>query len=182
MNYAHYQQLFDDILNSSNPQPPYDKESYLQYTKLNQSRMKRWDKHGELSAEVIAALQNISAPQHWIIITEPWCGDAAHCVPFLIRMTEQNPLITYELQLRDSAPFLIESYLTNGSKSIPKLIARDANGNDLFIWGPRPAGAEAVRLQLKDEDFETLKIGLQNWYNADKGKEICAEIEEKLTR
>jgi hypothetical protein len=182
MNYEQYHALFDEVLNAEHPNPPYDKPSYFDYTKLNKARMKRWDKHLQLSDALKQQLKNISAPQQWIIITEPWCGDASHIVPFLVEMTKQNDLLSYDIVLRDSPPFLIEQYLTNGSKGIPKLVVRDANGNDLFTWGPRPAGAQEVVMRNKAEngDLEALKIALQHWYNEDKGKEVCSEIGELL--
>ncbi|MBL7737291.1 MAG: thioredoxin family protein [Chitinophagaceae bacterium] len=180
MDYIEYKRLFDAILESTNPAPPYDNDMYLDYTRLNRSRMKRWDKQLALDEELVSRLKKIDAPQHWIIITEPWCGDAAHLVPFLIRMAEQNEYISYDLQLRDSAPFLIERYLTAGAKSIPKLIVRNESGNDIFSWGPRPSGAQELmkKMQADNADFETIKIGLQNWYNADKGRALCREIIE----
>jgi len=140
--------------------------------------MKRWDKHMKLDENLVSRLKQITSPQHWIILTEPWCGDAAHIVPFLIRMTEQNTHITYDLQLRDSEPFLIESYLTNGTRSIPKLIVRNGQDNDLFTWGPRPEGAQQLmnRMKAGNADFETTKIALQNWYNNDKGISLCGEL------
>jgi microcystin degradation protein MlrC len=45
MNYLAYKTLFEEILSAETPAAPYDKPDYLNYTKLNQSRMKRWDKH-----------------------------------------------------------------------------------------------------------------------------------------
>lgn len=180
MNYQEYEQLFDEILNDSQPAYPYDNESYRNYTKLNKSRMHRWDKHLMLSENLCKILRNIKTPLHWIILTEPWCGDAAHSVPFLIQMIAQNNLFTYELQLRDSPPFMIESYLTNGAKSIPKLILRNENGDDLLNWGPRPKGAQELlnRLKASDTDFEEIKISLQQWYNNDKGVTLCQEMAE----
>lgn len=181
MKYDEYIQLFEEILTSSAPQAPYDEPDYFNYAKLNASRLKRWNKTMELDAELIQLVKN-SKKQHWIIITEPWCGDASHIVPFLVRIAENTDTISYELQLRDSAPFLIDNYLTNGGKAIPKLISRDENGLDLFIWGPRPAGAQEMMMQLKKEaaEFEKIKLELQNWYNQDKGKEIQNELKEIL--
>lgn len=182
MKYNEYTQLFEDILTSEKPAAPYDDPDYFNYTKLNESRMKRWTKTMVVREDLKQTLENVSTKQHWIIITEPWCGDASHIVPFLVRMTELSGNITYELQLRDSAPFLINDYLTNGGKSIPKLISRDEQGNDLFVWGPRPAGAQNLMNQLKEEnaDFEKVKLELQNWYNYDKGNEIQNEFNELL--
>ena len=180
MTYLQYKALFEAILSSKDPLPPYDAPDYMNYAKLNFSRMKRWEKQMQLDPGLVNCLQQLDHKQHWIIITEPWCGDAAHVLPFLVRLAEQSPLITYELQLRDSAPYLIESYLTNGGKSIPKLIVRDEKGVDLFTWGPRPGGAQSLVEELKnaEADFETMKLALQNWYNKDKGQEIFKELRE----
>lgn len=182
MQYFEYLQLFDIILKNPNPPAPYDHPDYFNYTKLNESRMKRWLKTMELDKDLEQALKTVAVKQHWIVITEPWCGDASHIVPFLVRFVEQSPLISYELQLRDSEPFLIDNYLTSGGKAIPKLISRDESGNDLFVWGPRPSGAQDLMNRLKKEnaDFERIKIELQNWYNKDKGKEIQQELKEIL--
>src|SRR5689334_4778445 len=119
MNYNTYLQLFREILNSKMPEPPYTDLKYLHHAKLNYSRMNRWQKTLQLNEDLIIELKKINKPQQWIIIVEPWCGDAAPILPFLVRLAEQNPLIQYDLQLRDQAPFLINSYLNNGAKNIP---------------------------------------------------------------
>lgn len=184
MDYQQYKDLFGSILQSDKPAHPYDDEHYINYTRLNQSRMRRWDKHLKLDEELIEKLTAIKSPQHWIILTEAWCGDAAHIIPFLIQMTDHNSLITYELQLRDSEPFLIDLYLTNGSKSIPKLIVRNEAGKDLFTWGPRPKPAQQLLENLKAEgvDFGTIKEQMQQWYNQDKGRTICLELEKLFAK
>lgn len=182
MNYQQYQQLFDDILSSESLPYPYNDEMYLSYTKLNRSRMRRWDKQLVLGGRLVTKLKQIKLPQQWLIITEPWCGDAAHILPFVIQMVAQNDLLTYDIILRDSEPFLIESYLTNGTKSIPKLIIRDKAGEDLFTWGPRPTGAQELLTSLKaaGASFEVIKIALQNWYNQNKGVSLNNEIADLL--
>lgn len=183
MTYTEYTALFDQILTAETPNAPYDNPDYLNYTKLNESRQRRWDKRGILSDETIQAISKLDQAQHWIIISEPWCGDASHNVPFLVKMAELNPLITYDIQLRDAEPFLIDDYLTNGGKAIPKMVVRNYQGEDLFVWGPRPEKAQELFLELKEKnaDFEQQKIALQEWYNENKGldiqKEVCALIQ-----
>lgn len=182
MNYAEYKELFETILEASEKTAPYNDEMYFNYTKLNRTRSKRWDKQELTNEKVLSKLKQIIQPQHWIIITEPWCGDAAHIVPILIKMTKENNLISYDIQLRDTEPYLIEKYLTNGTKSIPKLIVKDKDGKDVFVWGPRPKGAQEVVNVMKSQnsDFEQTKIALQNWYNDNKAEEICNEISRLL--
>jgi len=140
--------------------------------------MNRWLKHGVLSEEIRDVVSKITTPQKWIIITEPWCGDAAHMVPFLHLIAQKNTLITVEYELRDSEPFRINNYLTHGGKSIPKLIVRNESGEDLATWGPRPAGCQVIydKLKVEHADFETMKIELQKWYNKDEGKELFEEL------
>ena len=178
MNFEAYHRLFDTILNNPAPAAPYDNPDYFNYTKLNASRSRRWLKNGVLSEELKTVLKAIDRPMKWIVITEPWCGDASHIVPFIHLMSQENPLIEAEYELRDQEPFRINDYLTNGSKSIPKLVIRDAEGNDLAVWGPRPEGCQELydRLKKENADFETLKIELQQWYNNNEGKEIQEEL------
>ena len=144
--------------------------------------MNRWMKTGKLSADLQVAMQKIDTPKRWIIITEPWCGDAAHNIPFLQMAAEANKLITVSYELRDAAPYRIDQYRTNGTKSIPKLILRNADGKDLGSWGPRPAACQLRYNRLKEEQapFETVKVELQNWYNQNKGKDLQKELVELL--
>jgi len=182
MTFTDYQATFDEILTGKNTDAPYDDTHFLEYTKLNFSRQNRWLKKGEILQKTIAEMNEISTKQTWVLIAEPWCGDAAHCVPFIFKMAELNPLITVEIQLRDSENSEIEKYLTNGGKSIPILIVRDSENNDLFVWGPRPEPAQVLFLESKAQQLsvDDQKIALQNWYNKDMGQTIQKEILEEL--
>jgi hypothetical protein len=176
MNFAAYLTYFEEIL--KNPVAPYDNLDYYNYAKLNWSRTSRWLKTGIISDQLKETIASIKEPQLWTIITEPWCGDASHVVPFLQLAAEINPLISIVYQLRDSEPFLINQYLTNGGKSIPKLIMRNNANEDLVTWGPRPASCQIIydELKAKNADFEEIKIELQKWYNHDRGTEIMKEL------
>ena len=132
----------------------------------------------ELSEETMIALKNVKIQQKWTLITEPWCGDAAHISAFINAMAEASENIEIDIQLRDSEPYLIEDYLTNGGKAIPKLVVQDTHGNDLFTWGPRPKECQNLMLSLKETDLsaQEKKAELQKWYNKDKGVSIQQEI------
>lgn len=178
MTFQTYTALFEQILHDSNPQAPYDNKDYFDYVKLNWSRMNRWLKKGQLLPAVEEKIKQISEPQNWILITEPWCGDAAHSVPFIQMMAELNPLIHLDLELRDAEPNRIQHYLTNGGKAIPKLVVQNAAGEDLAVWGPRPVECQELfhEMQQKQAPFEEVKTRLQNWYNEHNGVEIQEEI------
>jgi glutaredoxin-related protein len=155
--------------------------NYQHYIPLNKSRFTRSLKQGVITQELTEVIRAINEKQDWVIITEPWCGDAAQIVPYLFKIAALNPLINVVVQLRDSHSE-IESYLSNGKMSIPKLIVRNKQGIDLFTWGPRPQKLETIYLELinKNENIDDIKTILQKWYNDDKGKEIQEEIMELI--
>lgn len=178
MNWNDYLNQFDEILDGNIVSAPYDDPHFVEYVKLNKSRMNRWLKTGKLNDELKLQLAQIQEPQEWILISEPWCGDAAHSTPFIFLMSELNPNIKLHIQLRDSNSE-ITNYLTNGGKAIPKLIVRDKEGKDLWVWGPRPQLAQHYFMELKNQETLTVeeqKAKLQEWYNQDKGIEIQNEF------
>ena len=182
MNWTSYISLFESIVSKENTNPPYDNEFYHNYTSLNQSRQNRWLKRGSISEELKAQIESISEAQEWILITEPWCGDAAHLAPFIYLASELNDKIDLKINLRDGEDSLIQDYLTNGkSMSIPILVVRDKDGTDLFSWGPRPKDAQAILTRQKEETDKTeeeKKIEFQAWYNKNKGVDVQNELLE----
>lgn len=180
MNLIDYEKQFQEILEGNNTDYPYDSEDYINYVKLNQRRIKRWRKTGKLSPDLKETIHNIEQPQNWVLITEPWCGDAAHSHIFITKLVELNPKINLTIQNRDTNSE-IDKYLTNGGKSIPILVVRDVEGNDLFHWGPRPKEAQAMVMQHKKDDsvsMEDKKKEIQMWYNKDKGTAIQEELNQ----
>lgn len=184
MKFEDYLEYCNDILKNPTKYPLYEDAEYLNYAKLNASRQSRWLKKFEPSEESKAFFNGIEEKQTWIVITEPWCGDAAHSVPQLFKLVEGNTNITFDIHLRDSEPFLIDQYLTNGGKSIPKLVIRNEQGEDIAVWGPRPEKLQDLFLKLKSEGMELTDIKeiIQKWYNEDKGTEIQNELKALLSK
>lgn len=182
MNWTTYISLFEGIVSKEHTTPPYDNENYYNYVSLNFSRQNRWLKRGTITEEFRAQIESISEAQEWILITEPWCGDAAHLAPFIYMASELNDKIDFKVNLRDAEDSIIQDYLTNGkSMSIPILVVRDKNGTDLFSWGPRPKDAQAILARQKDETDKTPeenKIEFQGWYNKNKGVDVQNELLE----
>jgi len=175
MNWQTYYEMFNSILEE--PTGTYLDPEFLHYTKINLARTTRWLKNFNPSPESIQALEEISSPQHWELITEQWCGDAAHSTPVIYKLSTLNPLIKLNIQLRDQGSE-IDSYLTSGSKSIPILIVRDEDGKDLYTWGPRPVAAQDdfLKMRASESDMTIVKEALQKWYNQDKGQSTQSEL------
>ena len=153
---------------------------YINYTKLNESRMHRLDKTLQVIDEVKEYLENLQRPYIWLVLAETWCGDAAQVVPVINKMAEVSDKIDLRILLRDENEALMNLFLTNGTKSIPKLIMLDKETNEVIAdFGPRPKVAKQLIIDYKATHGmvnETAKIELQKWYLADKGISIQKEI------
>ena len=115
-----------------------------------------------------------------LVISEGWCGDAAQILPVIHKMAETTDKLNLQIVLRDDNPELMDAYLTNGSRSIPKLILLDKETLEpINNWGPRPAEAAKLIADFKEKHGvinEEAKTELQKWYLHDKGLSTMQEI------
>lgn len=172
ITYQEYRELVEQLLAEGKSTSANDSEALVNYSKLNHSRMKRLDKTVKIPLEVAEKIEKIDKPVHWIVITEGWCGDAAQNLPIINKLAELNDNISLRIVLRDEHPELMEKFLTNGSKSIPKLIHTEDNHEIIEHWGPRPSQAAKMVEDFKAEHGKLtpeFKKDLQIWYNKDKG-------------
>lgn len=160
-----------------------DKEIY-NYKKLNRQRSERIEKNFSPSSQIIKAIKEIKKKQLWMVITETWCGDSAQNLPYIAKIARQNKNIDLRILLRDSNTDIMDLYLTDGTKSIPKLITFDEDGNELFIWGPRPKEAQKLIKKWKSEGIVKPKLyeNLHLWYGRNRGKELEKEFVEILSK
>lgn len=129
---------------------------------------------------ITRAVRALPAGLVWGVLSEVWCGDSAQILPYLARIAGLRDDILFRVMLRDMNPDVMDRYLTDGKRSIPKLIVWDTAGKERMTWGPRPAGAQATVAAAvaaglpKAERLERLHL----WYGRDRGKAIEAELEE----
>ncbi|OEK03611.1 hypothetical protein BFP97_19740 [Roseivirga sp. 4D4] len=177
--YASYREFLDGLLAKGKTTGANQSESMINYATLNQKRMRKWEKIGKITPELMGKLQAVDQKMTWLVITEGWCGDAAQNLPFLNKMAELNPNIDLRFVLRDENLPLIDAFLTNGGRSIPKLIALDDSLEVLGTWGPRPEPMQKAFLDNKVSQEKTGKEFteyLHLWYAKDKGLTLQNEF------
>ena len=106
-------------------------DDLLHYSELNEARMNRLEKTIEVTPETKAKLQNLDKKYIWLVLSEGWCGDAAQIVPVIHKMAEVTDKVELKIALRDDNDALMQHFLTNGGKAIPKLIVLDAETLDV---------------------------------------------------
>ena len=178
-SYTEYRNIVSKLISEGKSTGKEQSADLLHYSELNEVRMKRLEKTLKLDPEVEKTLQNIKSNQTWLVISEGWCGDAAQILPIIKLMSEASKNIDLKLVFRDENEELIHLFLTNGAKSIPKLLVLDESFNLINHWGPRPEGAKNLIIEYKAIHGivdEPAKIALQKWYLDDKGISTMKEI------
>lgn len=173
ISYDAYRTLVSDLLEEGKSTGPSQSDSLLNYSTLNDRRMKRLDKTIKLSEDTITTAKEVKDPVTWLVLTEGWCGDAAQTLPIINKIANESSQIDLKIVLRDENEDLMNQFLTNGGKSIPKLIALDKNNDVIDSWGPRPSIPTKMVADYKKEHGQLdadFKKDLQVWYNKDKGQ------------
>jgi len=152
-------------------------------TKLNIYRMNRVEKTFMLNHLMQNELTLLPHPLKWLVISEGWCGDCAQILPALQKIAEaSNGRIDMKIILRDENPDLMNAFLTNGTRSVPKLICMDDSFHVLAAWGPRPEFARNLVIRLKSNPATAplFKEELHKWYAKDRSQTVEEEIAQML--
>lgn len=183
MTYAEYIKLIDDLLLDGKTTGPNQSEAMYNYGKLNRQRIHRLEKTVKLNELTVEKVRKNQRKMIWLIITEGWCGDAAQNIPTIEKIASESENIETRYLLRDENLELMDNYLTNNARSIPKLIAFDAETlEELGTWGPRPKAAMEYFFEMKAQGLEKPQMmeNIQRWYIADKEKSLQTEFEKLL--
>ena len=175
ISYSSYRILISDLIASGKSSGPIQSEDLLNFSKLNDRRMTRLDKTIQLRQETLLTVKKIDKPITWLVLSEGWCGDAAQTLPVINKIANESDLITLKIIFRDEHEELMNYFLTNGGKSIPKLLVLNSENEVLNTWGPRPDKASKMVQDYKNKHGQldaTFKQELQVWYNKDKGVNI----------
>ncbi|MEM1093658.1 MAG: thioredoxin family protein [Bacteroidota bacterium] len=157
---------------------------YQYYALYNQGRSTDVTGAFAPSEAIQQALKRIDTPVYWLVLTEDWCGDSAFSLPVIVALAEQSEHVTLRILLRDHNLDLMDRYLTNGTRSIPKLVAFDPEtGRELFQWGPRPAELAEARTTWKAEGADGKEITKRGvaWYEDGGWRQVEEELLALLT-
>ncbi len=138
-DYSRYREMLFQLADSGGSTGLEHSEQRKEATKMNAQRIKRIDKTFTLSFSSIEKMKSIKEKYFWIVIAESWCGDAAQNLPIINKLATLNNKIELSIILRDENEQIMNMHLTNGTKSIPKLICLNEQKELIGEWGPRPA-------------------------------------------
>jgi len=182
--YSEYRTFVSKLISEGKSTGNEQSADLLHYSELNEVRMNRLEKTLKMDAEILASLQKINSKQTWLVIAEGWCGDVAQILPILNKMALESNKIDLRIVFRDLNDDVMNHFLTNGARAIPKLIIVDkASGKVCNHWGPRPKGASDLIKNYKEKFGivdEEAKSQLKLWYLKDKGFSTQNEVVEMM--
>ena len=164
LSYDAYRKMVRDLLAEGKSTGPNQSVDLLNYSTLNDARMNRLDKKTKLTDSSIKALKSTKATQ---------------IAPIINKMSLESDKVNLKVVLRDENEELMNQFLTNGTKSIPKLIVLDQNDEVISSWGPRPSIATKMVTNYKEKHGgldANFKKELQVWYNKNKGENIQEDV------
>jgi len=180
-SYSEFVEFTEKLVEEKRTTGANQSEAYLDYTRMCLQGMNRWNKTAKVSAKMTHLMESIQESQIWLIITEAWCGDGAQSIPYLANLAELNPKIKLRIIMRDEYPEIMDAYLTNGARSIPKLVAFTEDLKvELFTWGPKP-----LYLMNRHKEYKHDSKGLSYsgfleeihlWYAKNKNQDLEAEL------
>jgi hypothetical protein len=181
LTYSQFVEFTEQLVRENRTTGSNQSEAYLDYTRMSLQRMRRWDKTAKVSPEIENLVQSIEEAQVWLVITEAWCGDGSQSIPYLAKLAELNPQIELRIIMRDENPEIMDAYLTNGTRSIPKLVAFTGDLKaELFIWGPKPEYLLKRHREYKqDSEGKPYKEFLEEihlWYARNKNQDLESEL------
>ena len=168
--------LEDLLAATPDPTAPHD-----HYIPINQHRARRILKHYTVGEEASETVRS-TTPRKWLVITEHWCGDSAQIMPVLSAIGKASEgAVEIRVLMRDQELDVMDCFLTNGGRAIPKIIATNLAGAVYATWGPRPSEATALVKRVKASheaaagtaaDYGT---PLHMWYAKDRQQSIEQE-------
>lgn len=118
-----------------------------------------------------------------LALTEDWCGDGANTLPVIARLADAASNVDFRLVKRDENLELMDQYLTNGSRSLPKVIVLNESFVPIGSWGPRPR--ELQEFVLREKRAGVRPVGdiyrdTRLWYAKDSGETTLRELLQVL--
>ena len=180
--YESYSKHFEEWVKRGETSSQNPSQALIDFTKLNLVRTQRIHKTISLNTALKEAVENLKHNYTWLVITEAWCGDSAQNLPVIAEIAKLNPnKIKSQILLREENLEIMDKYLTNGARAIPKLIVvNETLGKEAFVWGPRPASAQKIlmawKMNPKEKSWEEFEKELHEWYVKDKTQSIQHEL------
>lgn len=156
---------------------------YSPYLPLNLQRSTRISRTIKPDPSIVTALKKLPRPVTWLVLSEHWCGDAAQLLPVMDALaTAAEGKVSLLVLYRDKNPQLMDLFLTEGSRSIPKLIQLNEKDVITATWGPRPKPLQTLFHEWRAAGLavKEVKERVHQWYAQDRQQTAIRELSDLI--
>jgi len=151
--------------------------AYLDYSQKNVERMRDVYERTAVEDHLRDAIKGLGPEIRLLVLSGDWCGDCVANVPPIARLADLNLKIQYRILDRDRHDDLMQEFLTNGARSVPKVVVASGDMAKVATWGARPAECQAIMDQNKGKlPKEEIVPMIRAWYEKDNGRTLLKEI------
>lgn len=153
-------------------------DGFVRYATKNLDGFKGLYEKVKIPHDIEEAATNFRGRVRVIVIGADWCGDVVANLPAMAKLAALNPNIDLRIVDRDRHPELMDHFLTNGGKAIPKVIVCNSNMTNHETWGPRPAECQQIMTEGKASEtpMEEIRPKIRDWYMNDKSQSVLRDI------
>ena len=150
---------------------------YLEGVRANRDLWHQIHRRARIPQDILERARSLPGRWNLLVMTEDWCGDAVHSVPYVARLAEAVPQLSMRVIGREDNPDLMDGHLTNGTRSIPVVMILDETFREVAWWGPRPRPfREFFQRELKHLPCGDRFPGMRAWYAKDRGRAVLGEL------
>jgi hypothetical protein len=104
------------------------------------------------SNEIVTLIKSVPQALDVYILLENWCGSSAANVPYIVKILQTLTSAHIHIVPRDSNPDFMDLYLTDGKRSIPKVIGFIGD-KEVFNWGSMTKMQAVYATSLKEKNL-----------------------------
>jgi len=130
----------------------------------------------DVDPQVVAHLARVREGLRLLVVSEDWCVDSAHTVPYVARLAAAAGV---ELKIldRDVGAALMARHPTRDGRPATPTIVFIRNGRDVGAWVERPAPLQDLFFSMAtNADSAKRFADRASWYDADRGRTTIAEV------
>ncbi|TVR80249.1 MAG: thioredoxin family protein [Chitinophagaceae bacterium] len=180
LTYADYKNRVIELVSKNRTSGPNQSGALVKNTLKNIDRMKWGEENIELISSAEEFLDDLNVEWIWIVFSEAWSDDSSHILPAIKKVADYSDKIDLKILFREEYPVLFDNFLTDKSRSIPKLVClRKSDFKVLGTWGPRPAHIQERALEYKanpDKELDEFIEEMEAAYKQDKGETTQQEL------
>jgi hypothetical protein len=150
-------------------------EQFLRSVRVQRHLWQDTASRTEVPPEFVERLKRVSSGLRILIVTEDWCADSVHTVPYIARLAERVG-IGLRIVDRTTGKPVMSRYRTLDHRVATPLVLLIRNERDVGAWVERPMALQSWFLAMRSQHDSQRLARKEEWYTRDRGDSTLAEI------